>query len=442
MLSTLAKPSRSASIGERTGRRPVSLEAMRNIRMMHQLEWIAGKFNAAGIPLMVLKGAALHQALYERPDQRTMTDLDVLVKPADLDGAQQLLESLGHHRGEVPFREDFFPRYYYEIQYHVGLLKPFAIDLHVRPLRLLRLSRLMPLDALWANAVPVALGGSTVLVPAPDDMLIHLAAHSAIHGNDHDKWLADIDGWIRVRGNKIDWDRFLTSVESWRLVAAVRSGIDAAANAFGPACPDEVRRRLSSMPTNWRDRLALWHAPRDREHLACSFLVNALTTPGPRFVLGYLRDIFFPGREYLGEWCLRHRCPWPGAAVALRYFWPLVQRVPGLRRSMSKVEVRSSSVHGLGVFATRDIRKGAVIGRYRGRPIDRDGTYTANHIDAAGRNQRHEITGPLKHLNHSCRPTAEMSRFRVRALVAIRAGQEITMSYGDDACDCNREARQ
>ena len=33
-------------------------------------------------------------------------------------------------------------------------------------------------------------------------------------------------------------------------------------------------------------------------------------------------------------------------------------------------------------------------------------------------------------------------RVRVKDLVPIRAGHEITMSYGDDACDCDREANQ
>ena len=41
-----------------------------------------------------------------------------------------------------------------------------------------------------------------------------------------------------------------------------------------------------------------------------------------------------------------------------------------------------------------------------------------------------------------CRPDAKLGGFRLKALVAIRAGQEITMSYGDDACDCDREARE
>ena len=96
---------------------PLSILAMRNLRMMHTLEWIAAAFDRAGIPLMVLKGAALYLTLYERPDRRAMDDLDLLVKPVDVDRAVVLLEQLGYHRNEVQFREDFFPRYYYEIEY-------------------------------------------------------------------------------------------------------------------------------------------------------------------------------------------------------------------------------------------------------------------------------------------------------------------------------------
>ena len=40
-----------------------ALYALRNIRMMHQLERIAHAFNEAGVPLMVFKGAALNLAL-------------------------------------------------------------------------------------------------------------------------------------------------------------------------------------------------------------------------------------------------------------------------------------------------------------------------------------------------------------------------------------------
>ncbi len=74
--------------------------------------------------------------------------------------------------------------------------------------------------------------------------------------------------------------------------------------------------------------------------------------------------------------------------------------------------------------------------------VDSEGTYVSYHTDASGNKRHHEITGPLKYLNHSCRPNAELGGFRLKALVAIAAGQEITMSYGDNACDCDRQARQ
>jgi hypothetical protein len=416
--------------------------ALRNIRLMHLLEWIAGKFNEAGIPIMALKGAALYLTLYRRPDEREMDDLDLIVKPADVERAMALLENLGCHRGETGFREDFFPRYYYEVPYRIGSVCPTSIDLHVRPLRVLRYARFMPDDALWPRAVPVATGRATVLVPAADDMLIHLAAHSAIHGNTHEKWLADIDRWVGARRHDLDWDRFLATVASWRLSHPVRRGLEAARDRYGTACPPGILERLASMRTTWRDRLALWHAPRDGRHMGCSFVVNALTTPGCEFVLGYLRDVLLPDRTYLGEWCTRHRCPWRGAALVLRYVWPLLERTPLIKSRISKVEVRPSPVHGLGVFATREIKAGEVIARYRGRPVDRDGTYVSSYTDASGLEQRHEITGPLKYLNPSCRPNAALGGFRVKALVPIRAGQEVTMSYGEGACDCDREAQQ
>ena len=51
----------------------------------------------------------------------------------------------------------------------------------------------------------------------------------------------------------------------------------------------------------------------------------------------------------------------------------------------------------------------------------------------------HEITGPLRFLNHSCRPKAELRGFKLVALRAIEAGEEITIDYGEDACDCRRK---
>jgi hypothetical protein len=415
-----ASPLRDLAAGDR-----------RLVRMMHYLEFIVGRFNTVGVDVMALKGAALHLTLYRQPRDRPMVDLDLLVRPADARRALTILEETGCLRRHTPMREDFFPRYYYEIEYTAGTLDPIEIDLHVRPFRLLRYARVVPDEALWARAERLRLGSAELLVPSPEDMLIHLATHCAIHACGEQKWLEDLRRWVETHGRCIDWDRLLADTRAWRLGLPVRRGLQAAEARLGPFLPDDVRECLGVMPANWRDRLALWHAPRDRANLTKSFLVSLATTPGLRFKLGYLRTILAPGREYMDEWCTRHGSADKWARVR-RCLAPLTERLPG----RSRLEVGRSRIHGQGIRATRDIKPGTIIARYRGRPTNRRGTYTCHQTDAQGRETCHEITGPLRFLNHCCRPNARLDNFRLVALRPIRRGQEITISYGHDACDC------
>ena len=122
--------------------------AARNLRMMHLLERIAGQFNQGGVPLMALKGAALNLTIIDEPDTRPMLDLDLMIRPEDLDRTLALLEQCGCLRSQLLVREDFFPRYYYEVEFRAGDVDPVTIDLHVRPLRPLRYANFVPADAL------------------------------------------------------------------------------------------------------------------------------------------------------------------------------------------------------------------------------------------------------------------------------------------------------
>jgi hypothetical protein len=120
---------------------------------------------------------------------------------------------------------------------------------------------------------------------------------------------------------------------------------------------------------------------------------------------------------------------------------------------------------GLGLFATRDIRKRAYIVTYRGRRIRNE---EADRLEASGSrymfeiNSRWTIDGSrrwnvARYVNHSCRPNAEaVERNRGIKYVArrrIKAGEEITVDYGKDyfsafigkkkcRCDKCRERRR
>ena len=102
------------------------------------------------------------------------------------------------------------------------------------------------------------------------------------------------------------------------------------------------------------------------------------------------------------------------------------------------------SVTGLGLFATKPIKRGVYIATYRGRRI---ATEEADRREARGAryqfelNKRWTIDGSprwnlARYINHSCRPNAKPVGRRggivIVALRRIEPGEEITYDYGRD----------
>jgi SET domain-containing protein len=110
----------------------------------------------------------------------------------------------------------------------------------------------------------------------------------------------------------------------------------------------------------------------------------------------------------------------------------------------SKFRVGRSET-GLGLFATKPIKKSAYIATYRGRRIS---SGEAEELEQRGSrymfelNSRWVIDGSprynvARYMNHSCRPNAEPFIRKGRKIVfkarrAITAGEEITYNYGRD----------
>jgi hypothetical protein len=302
-----------------------SAVGVRNRFMMRTFERIAETFHSAGVPLMALKGAALNLLLYPRLDARRMDDLDLLVHPNDLDKAVSLLRELGAQSGEPLVRENFCPRFHYEVDWVMGDIFPVKIDLHVRPFRPLRYARIIPDDELWNRARQVPVGKAIVFVPSAEDMLIHLAAHSAIHGNSREMWLRDIKLWADAHRLTLDWNRLLGRAVDWRLALPVAVGFDAAMRTFGRVCPDEVMRQLDNAPTNWRDRLVLWQSPRDADHPVAHVLCNAICTPDLGYSLAYLLAVAWPSRPHIARWYRRRHWGWYPCGQVLRCVAPPIR---------------------------------------------------------------------------------------------------------------------
>ncbi|HSP50007.1 MAG TPA: SET domain-containing protein [Pseudolabrys sp.] len=118
---------------------------------------------------------------------------------------------------------------------------------------------------------------------------------------------------------------------------------------------------------------------------------------------------------------------------------------------------------GLGLFATRPIRKRARIAEYKGRLLK---LKDAEKAEARGNRYLYEINSRwtidgtprsnlARYANHSCNPNAETTMVKRRvfiyALRAIKPGEEITYDYGVDYlknvigrsnCKCGRCRRR
>jgi SET domain-containing protein len=131
---------------------------------------------------------------------------------------------------------------------------------------------------------------------------------------------------------------------------------------------------------------------------------------------------------------------WP-RPLANRRIVDYFQRVP---RSPYRVS-RSSA--GLGLFATKPIRKRAYIVTYRGRLLR---TEAADELERRGSkymfeiNSRWTIDGSsrsnlARYVNHSCRPNAEAVQRKLKIVYVARRNikpeEEITVDYGKDYFD-------
>jgi hypothetical protein len=150
--------------------------AAANMRRFHAAKPALEALKAAGVPTIVLKGAYLAEAVYGNLALRPMSDVDLLVHREDLGNADAALATAGLSAREFHISppEDEIEFHYQDaaarvmIEVHWEMTKPdYPFRLDVGPL--------------WESAVPARIAGVDVLALSPEDLLIHIGLHAAIH---------------------------------------------------------------------------------------------------------------------------------------------------------------------------------------------------------------------------------------------------------------------
>ena len=116
------------------------------------------------------------------------------------------------------------------------------------------------------------------------------------------------------------------------------------------------------------------------------------------------------------------------------------------------VEIRTSGIHGTGLYAARDFAKGKQIYMYpKGKIVSDDEIAQLPpeeqlHLDKVGEGRYEVISPPACYVNHSCDPNIEERDHAGYALRDIRKGEELSMDYDkvaylDEPLRCSCGAR-
>lgn len=218
--------------------------AVYNLTLYHHLRGLISALQAAGIPVILLKGGYLGGALYEEIALRQMVDVDLLVPPTALEATSAVLMALGYQPAQ-PI-ETVAP--YLAHQHH---LPPFvkangiSVEIHwtiTRPNQ----SYAIDMADFWARAQPATVAGMTVSTLAPEDLLLHICLHATYHHYlEQDlRFLCDIDVICRHFAATFDWAQVVARAQQWGWARGVYLALQLAHNLLDTSIPPDVLQQL------------------------------------------------------------------------------------------------------------------------------------------------------------------------------------------------------
>jgi len=223
----------------------------RNQLLFHAAARVMRTLKEAGIPVLVLKGAALANAHYADPGLRPMNDFDFMVHFADAPQAFELMKQNGWTYAEtVPLSQLIWCS-------HAGKWTNGSgqqIDLHWH---LLPDGRLPGVDdGVWERAVKIRVGGQTFKAMSPTDLLWHVCAHGGIGDEIAPiRWVAD--AWTILRNNPPpDWDLVVAEAQRRHLTLGTGTALGYLQREFGAPVPAEVLASLAAARVTWVERWA------------------------------------------------------------------------------------------------------------------------------------------------------------------------------------------
>ena len=220
----------------------VTASRARHLLMTRALTAVLRQCAANDLAVIVLKGPVLAETVYPDPALRPFSDLDLLVRPEDRRRADVALRALGYQPWSDEHSWDFDITFDGATVYES--VAGVRIDLHWALLTEARYTWCeREAVSVWDRAVPLTLAGERALGLAPEDLVLHLATHFAVH-HSLTGLLRQWDLALVLTHMPIDWSVLLRRARAWRVRSALYFTLLSVSAAFPAVVPRRVLRRL------------------------------------------------------------------------------------------------------------------------------------------------------------------------------------------------------
>jgi hypothetical protein len=200
------------------------ITAAQNYLRWRSLRQFDKDLSDSGISAVLLKGAALAETVYERIEQRSMTDIDVWLQEQDMSQACDIMVGLDFFALENVNRPPALQQLSEgEIQFFNKDDPHNLIELHFSPFEGWWIKRTAVINSgdLWERKVSLE-GWESFYQLAVEDMVIQIAYHLAVghqFGPQTIRSLVDIS--LLARSSRIDWQVVARRAIEWRMATAI-----------------------------------------------------------------------------------------------------------------------------------------------------------------------------------------------------------------------------
>lgn len=228
------------------------IDAQNNLRLYHELGKALKALFEAEIPVIVLKGACLAEAVYGNLALRSMSDVDLLVKKCDLKRTAEVLGHCGYTASyDFQVEKEIAVNLHHHLPPLEGPGKP-QLEIHWTLFDYTYFKARNEDEAevvrIWQRARPLTLEDTPCLMLSPEDLFLHLCIHlSRQHVFDmRMRHLLDLRKVCERYGDALDWELMYQRARDWKVDRALSLTISLAARLIGMAIPGNVKNILET----------------------------------------------------------------------------------------------------------------------------------------------------------------------------------------------------